>query len=702
MAYSEATNSQGEIESLKEFRKTKKDQWERWDTEFKAADKAGKKWHTQGNKTVEKYTGNRKNSQEDVFRLNLFHSNIKTLMSMMFGRLPEVTFSRTNMDFNDDVARVAGMMYQRMLNADIGTTNDQYSESLKQNLEDRMLPGLGVSRVRYDFNEEKEQIAAVIDIKTGIELEAEQTIDQITNERAPIDYVHWRDFRWSPCRTWAETRWVAFRTLLTRDQLVERFGPDVGKKIPLTSSKYNDEEQNDAQTTTEKQDAFKRGEVWEIWDKVGRKVHWWCPEYKNMLDSKDDPLGLTGFYPCPEPMTSNVTTTAFMPIPDYVMSEDLYLEVDKLESRISLITEAIKVVGVYDQSSVGVKRLMSEAVENELIPVDNWAMFAEKGGLQGQIDWLPIEEIANTLEKLVARRNDAMALLSQITGMADIMRGGKQAGGAVSATERSLEARFGSVRIQALQDEFAKYATDLIRLRAEVVSNHFSPQSIVEQSNMQYTADQELIEPAVQLIKTDTALIWRIQVKPESVAMVDYAQLKEERTAYITALATFMQSAAPLVEMDPEATPILLEMLKWGLAGFKGSNEVEGVLDQAIKAMQGQKGQEAEQEPPSDTQIKAQMQQGKQEFEKAKQESQQNFEREKMQHDIQMAQMEGQNAQTQVSMEADKDLQKESAQFRFNIEEEKNETNEFIKREQARSRLNGIERNETARSGRNS
>ena len=154
--------------------------------------------------------------------------------------------------------------------------------------------------------------------------------------------------------------------------------------------------------------------------------------------------------------------------------------------------------------------------------------------------------------------------------------------------------------------------------------------------------------------------------------------------------------------MDPEATPILLEMLKWGLAGFKGSNEVEGVLDQAIKAMQGQKGQEAEQEPPSDTQIKAQMQQGKQEFEKAKQESQQNFEREKMQHDIQMAQMEGQNAQTQVSMEADKDLQKESAQFRFNIEEEKNETNEFIKREQARSRLNGIERNETARSGRNS
>lgn len=684
MAYGQATNSAGTIESLKEFRKDKKDQWERWKTEFDAADKAGERWHRQGNKTVKKFTNDRTKSQEEIFRLNLFHSNIKTIMSMMFGKLPEITFSRTNMDFNDDVARVAGMIYQRMLNADIGTPNDQYSDALKQNLEDRMLPGLGISRVRYDFNEEEEQIAAVYDIKTGAELAPEETIERITNERAPLDYVHWRDFKWSPCRTWSETRWVAFKTLLTRDQLVKRFGKDLGNKIPLTSSKYSEEDKQDAQSNNEKQDAFKRGEVWEIWDKVARKVHWWAPDYKNMLDSKDDPLGLTGFYPCPEPMTSNTTTTAFMPIPDYVMAEDLYSEIDNLESRISMITEAVKVVGVYDQSSPGVKRMMSEAAENELIPVDNWAMFAEKGGLQGQIDWLPIEEIAGVLDKLIGRRNDAMALLSQITGMADVMRGGQQAAGAVSATERALEARFGSVRIQALQDEFAKYATDLIRLRAEVVSNHFSPQSIVEQSNIMYSADQELVEPAIQMIKERTDLIWRIQVKPESVAMVDYAQLKEERTAYITALATFMQSAAPLVEMDPKAAPALMEMLKWGLAGFKGSNEVEGVLDQAIKSMQGQQEQGGGDEPPSDAQIKAQMQQSKQEFEKGKQESQHAFEREKMQHEMQMAQMEGQNAQTLVGLESQKDTQKETAQFRYNIEEERNETEEFIKREKAR------------------
>jgi len=75
---------------------------------------------------------------------------------------------------------------------------------------------------------------------------------------------------------------------------------------------------------------------------------------------KDDLLKLTGFFPCPEPMVANITTTAFMPIPDYKIGQDLYLEIDKLESRISLITEAVKVVGVYDQAAEGVKRLMSE------------------------------------------------------------------------------------------------------------------------------------------------------------------------------------------------------------------------------------------------------------------------------------------------------------------------------------------------------
>jgi hypothetical protein len=577
--------------------------------------------------TVNKYTNESNARESDQFRTNLFHSNINTMQALMFGKLPEIEFSRAHLDFNDDAARVAGMMLERMLQADIGTPNDLYSQALRMNLEDRLLPGLGVSRVRYEFDQDKQQTAPVIDQQTGQELQPARTETVITNERAPIDYVFWRDFAWSPARNWSEVRWVAFKTLMTRPQLVERFGEEVGKEIPLDASAYTKEDVNNQERESPSQDAWKRAEIWEIWSKKDKKLYWWCRNHPTILDVKDDPLKLTGFFPCPEPMAANVTTSAYMPIPDYRMAQDLYNEIDKLESRIVLITEAIKVVGVYDQAAEGVKRLMTEGVENDLIPVDNWAMFAEKGGLNGTIDWLPIEEISNVLAKLVERRNDAKSMLYEINGISDIMRGAQAAGGAVSATERALEARFASVRIQALQDEFAKYATDLIRLRAEVVSIHFQPQSIIEQSNIMITADAQLAEPAVKLIKDRKSLIWRIEVKPESVAMVDYAQLKDERTAYITALATFLQSAAPLVQQAPEAAPILLEMLKWGLAGFKGSAQVEGVLDQAIALMQQSSEGGEQNKEPSPEQIKQEMEQAKQGFEMQKLEMTQAFEK---------------------------------------------------------------------------
>ncbi len=279
-------------------------------------------------------------------------------------------------------------------------------------------------------------------------------------------------------------------------------------------------------------------------------------------------------------------------------------------------------------------------------------------------------------------------MLYEINGISDIMRGAQAAGGAVSATERALEARFASVRIQALQDEFAKYATDLIRLRAEVVSIHFQPQSIVEQSNIMVTADAQLAEPAVKLIKDRKSMIWRIEVKPESVAMVDYAQLKDERSAYITALATFLQSAAQLVQQAPEAAPILLEMLKWGLAGFKGSAQVEGVLDQAIALMQQSSEGGDENKEPSPEQMKQEMEQAKQQFEMQKLQMTQAFEKEKWQYEMQMAQQMTQTRQQEIQLESQAKLMHEQAQAQLNIQEDQQETEEVILREEAKHDMN--------------
>jgi hypothetical protein len=169
-----------------------------------------------------------------------------------------------------------------------------------------------------------------------------------------------------------------------------------------------------------------------------------------------------------------------------------------------------------------------------------------------------------------------------MTGMADIMRGQASEPGA-TATEQRIKARFGSVRMRRREQEFAAFASELQRLRAEVMAKHFDEQTLIERSNLGRTPDAQLAPQAVALIKSDLAK-YRIEVKPESLSMTDFDAVKAERTEVIGAMSEFMVAAAPLAAQSPAMQPYLLQMLQWMVSGLRGAGEIEGVLDQAIGA----------------------------------------------------------------------------------------------------------------------
>lgn len=554
-----------------------------WNKELAASEKMLRRWVKSANKTVKRYIDDRAEGEDTWFRLNLFHANVTTLMSMLYGSLPQVEVTRRFQDANDDVARVAALMLQRLLNNDIQEHGEEYSVVLRGVLEDRLVPGNGVARVRYEMeSEEYSESVEVRNEDTG-EMEAgEETRERMLWEDAPVQYHYWGDVRWSYCRNWSEMRWVAFRHHLTKEDMIRRFGS--AKEGEIRYEKANPANDKTDSYDRDSTDSVDTAAIWEIWDKESDTVFWHQQDQMNILEQADDPLELEGFWPCPPFFMANNSTTLYRPTSDFYLAQDTYNEIDRLETRIAMITEAVKVVGVYDKSIDGVQRMLKEGIENDLVPVDNWAILAEKGGLKGVIGWFPVEEVARTLGDLVARRQDQIALLYQITGMSDILRGASSQSG-VSATEQELKAKFSSVRVQALQDEFAHFASDLLQLKAEIICKHFEPQTILRQANVRglAEADLQLIEPAIELLKNPEEMLFRVEIKPESVAMVDYAKKQQERTEYINTLGFFLQSAQPIVEMAPQATPTLLELLKWGLAGFKGSKEIEGVIDQAVE-----------------------------------------------------------------------------------------------------------------------
>jgi hypothetical protein len=194
----------------------------------------------------------------------------------------------------------------------------------------------------------------------------------------------------------------------------------------------------------------------------------------------------------------------------------------------------------------GIKRLLEEKGRNVLYPVDAWAAFAEKGGIKGAVDWLPLDQIVGALDKLRECRTEKIGLLYQVTGMSDIMRG--QASQQTTATEQAIKARFASVRVQSMQDEFARFCSDVQKIKAEIISKHFEPQTIIDRSNVMRTPDAQLAGPAVELIKSQFS-DYRITVNPDSVSLTDFAALKQERGEFAQTIATYFQGMMPLIQM---------------------------------------------------------------------------------------------------------------------------------------------------------
>ena len=563
---STATNQTASIETKKDYSKTPAGQYKYYCEELGSAQKRLSKWHKSADKINKKFLGKGTHAEEGGggFKLNMFNSNITTLQSMLYGQTPKIDVSRRFTDQNDDIARVAAETMDRMLNLDIQQNGKEVDSILQSALSDRLIVGLGCARARYEIDTE------IVD--------GEETL---ISESAPTEYYHWGDVLWGWARNWAEMPWLAYRSYITKDEAADRFGDKVADKLQYKQQKPSTSDEN--ADDPDMGSAWMKAEVWEIWDKSERKVIWVCIGYDKVLDTKPDPLGLQNFFPSPPFLIANPTTSLYMPTPDYELAQDLYNQIDNLQSRIAVITEAVKVVGVYDSSSESIKNMLTSGTDNQLIPVDNWAMFGEKNGLSGQIDWMPLGDIVNALDKLRELRSDAIGLLQQVTGMSDIMRG--ELGSSYEGVGQSqMKAKFGSVRVQALQDHFAKFATDLFQIKAEIIARHFSPQTIAQKSNMQNSIDVDLLPQAIALIKDYESSQVRVSIRPESVAMVDYAQLKSERTEYINALSMFMQSATPLMEQDPATKPFLLQLLQWGLAGFKGASEIESVIDNAIEA----------------------------------------------------------------------------------------------------------------------
>jgi hypothetical protein len=639
-----------------------------------------KEWEGRADKIVKRYRDDSRSRNNPNAKFNILWSNVQTITPAVFARLPRPDVSRRFRD-NDPIGRVASMMLERALEYEIEHYGD-YASAMKQSVQDRLLGGRGTAWVRYEPHivgeeggeadgapDDGFQVTEDIDeaeTEGGMHRENQERIEY---ECAPVDYVHWRDFGLTVARTWEEVTAVWRKVYMGRPALVERFGEELGGKIPL------DTKPETSKTFNEKMgEGASEAVVYEIWDKTTGQVIWLNKSMGKILDTRDDPLQLENFWPCPKPMFSTLTTDSLIPVPDFVLYQDQARQLDTLADRIDGFIQALKVRGVYDASEPSLARLFTEGENNSLLPVKNYGAFSEKGGLVGAINLVDIKPIAEGLNMAYQAMEQVKGQIYEIMGIADIQRGQTDPNETLGA--QIIKSNNASGRLKTMQHDVVNFATALLQIKAQIICNHFTDDTIVKISGaMQLSPqDQQLIPQALQLLKDEPAKNFRIEVTTDSMIYQDEQQEKADRMEFLSAVGGFLSQALPAAQATPELTPMLVEMLKFGVTAFKAGKGLEGLIDEtADKFRQQQKAAEGQPKPPSPEEQKMQMQM---QMEQQKMQMQQQIEQAKIQGQIELekAKQEYQAQENQLKFQLEDQRNREQMQMEMDLEQTKLDT----------------------------
>jgi hypothetical protein len=498
--------------------------------------------------------------------------------------MPKPDVSRRFKD-NDPVGRVASLILERAMDFEVTHYGD-LKHCLEASVYDRFLGGRGSAWVRYEPKIESMDYSV-----SEQDEESDEAAEYLDTEAAPVDYVHWKDFGHEPARTWDEVNKVWRKVYMTRKMLVERFGEELGNKVPLDSSP-------DDQKYKDSDGIGKKGLVIELWDRETEKVLWISKSLNLILDERDDPLELEEFFPCPKPLYSTITNETLVPIPDFTLYQDQANALDILSTRISGLIDALKVRGVYDASEPTLQRLFTEGENNTLIPVKNWPAFSEKAGLKGAIDIVDITPIAMALKNAYEAMAQVKQEIYDITGISDIIRG--QSNVIETATSAQIKSQFASLRLKEYQDGVAFYASNILKIKAQIICQQFQPETLVKIGGVNQLSpeDQQLVPQAIDMLKNNPMRTFRIEVATDSMLYQDEQQEKEDRVAFLSAVGAYLEKATQAAQaMPPEATPLLMDMLKFGVTGYRVGRVLEGEFDNVVDAIKEQAKQPKQPQP---------------------------------------------------------------------------------------------------------
>lgn len=575
-----------------------------WHDEIERYSKAADAWARMCASINKLYT--RENSAS---KFAILWANIQTLQPAVYARAPQGVVSRRFKDA-DPVARTATEVLERAINYCVSAYD--LDRVLLQVRDDYLLYARGTAWVRY---EPIMRQVPLEDVQTGADPYQTDTLDEdgepreddaqapdsyeeIDFERVICDYVHRQDFGHTVARTWGEVWAVWRKAYLTRSELVDRFGDELGKKIPLDHTPAGIAESADPAD----RERTCKATIYEIWSKRDRKVFFIAHDHPDVLEEVEPFLTLTGFWPCPRPAFGTLTNDSLLPIPDYKFYEDQAEEIDRLTLKIDVLEKSLQLVGFYPsgpsrEGSGAIKQAMeTRDVSVKLIPVEGWAAFQEKGGASA-VTWLPIGQVVEALTAAVDLRERIISDVYQITGISDIVRGDTNPNETYGA--QAIKAQWGSIRIRDRQMALAQFSAEIISITGQIIAKKFQPETLSQMTGIQLVAppmdpammmdpnamqqmqaQQQEMQAVIDLLRNDAQRGFRIEIETDSTVEPDQTAEKNAAIELVGVLGQFFTQTVPMLQMFPQAAPLAGQTLLLALRRFRAGRELEATVEQ--------------------------------------------------------------------------------------------------------------------------
>lgn len=498
---------------------------------------------------------------------NVLWSNVQVLKPALYARIPEVVVERTFKD-SDPIGNLTSRLIERATTYNITSQKDRYHTNMKMIVEDRLLPGGGFGWVRFEV--EQEQATDEAGNPVG------EPFVKPNSERAVFDWVHWKNFYWSECRSWFELRWIAREVQMTRTKLIDRFGA-IGQDVELQDQK----EQSDKDT-----EYMSTACVYEIQDIESKNTYWISPGYKDApLDVKKDPLRLKNFWAAPRPLLATTTTDSLYPTPDYKIYEALAEELDNVTKRIGAMAECIRLVGaVAKQWQADVKNML-KLRDGEMWPVEQWTAFAERGGLKSVVDWMPFEQCIAAIGPLQGYQTSLLAQIGEISSIPDIVRGASDPTESAAAVQKKsrwtvlkLEEKQGDV--QRFWEEVAEKTAEILCEPGFVSDETFALMCGIEQMSDE---DKQNYPAALKLARDDRLRTFRVSIATDSTIALDEAEEQASRMGYMEAVVPLFSNVQ---NVPPTLLTPMIESALFVANAFRTGRALSGAWDKALREME--------------------------------------------------------------------------------------------------------------------